>query len=215
MVAAQEEERQRWSAELHDRTGANLAAINMNLKAIAKAIPQPDAEDHELLTETSALIGDTIVSIRDFCNALRPALLEYAGLVPALQDAADRFARHAGVQMRFDHAAFEGRCDAETELMLFRITQEALLNCAKHAQARHVTIVLSGTPQRLALRIEDDGLGFDTNLVSAGRPGIGHGLLNMRERALFAGGTLAIESAPGEGTRVVVVVGPAPPSVGS
>jgi signal transduction histidine kinase len=207
VVSVQEEERRRWSSELHDRTGANLATVNMNLKAIAKAIPQPGAEDAELLRETSDLLKDTVASIREFCDVLRPAMLEYGGLVPALQARIDQFARHTGIATRFDHETFTGRCSPERELMLFRIAQEALINCAKHAAARSVVVRLEGDAERPRLSIEDDGAGFDASDLGRPERPIGHGLLSMRERAAFAGGALAIDSAPGRGTRVTVSLG--------
>jgi signal transduction histidine kinase len=204
IVSVQEEERRRWSSELHDRTGANLAAINLNLKAIANSVSLPGPEDEELLTETRELLADTVVSIREFCSVLRPAVLDYAGLVPALETHVAQFARRNAVAARFDHTGFSGRCSGEIESVLFRITQEALMNCARHARARTVSVTLSGTPVRLRLLIEDDGVGFEPARLGQSGDAVGQGLLNMRERAMFAGGTFAIETTPGGGTRVRV-----------
>lgn len=202
VVSVQEDERRRWSSELHDRVGANLAAINMNLKLIARSIPAGSVDDAELLAETSSLLGDTVVSIRDFCSELRPAMLDYAGLVPAIETSIAKFERRTGTPVRFEHAGFSGRCSNELESVLFRITQEALLNCAKHAHAEHVEVVLRGTPERLVLAIDDDGRGFDMASLGRGGQPAGQGLLSMRERASFAGGSFSIDSAPGRGTRI-------------
>jgi signal transduction histidine kinase len=202
VVSVQEDERRRWSSELHDRVGANLAAINMNLKLIAKSIPEGNVEDAELLDETSSLLGDTVASIRDFCSELRPAMLDYAGLVPAIETSIAKFERRTGTAVRFDHAGLSGRCSNELESVLFRITQEALLNCAKHAHAEHVEVVLRGTPERLALVIEDDGRGFEMASLGRGGQTAGHGILSMRERASFAGASFTIDSKPGQGTRI-------------
>ena len=204
VVSAQEDERRRWSSELHDRTGANLAAIKLNLKAIARLIPSPIAEDAELLEETSGLLADTVASIRDFCSVLRPALLDYAGLVPALETAFGQFERRTGVLVRFEHEGFEGRCNGEVESTLFRITQEALLNCAKHAQPTQVAVTLSGRPDRWCLTIADDGVGFDPSGLGQRAGVVGHGLLNMSERASVIGARFAVDSQPGAGTRLTI-----------
>jgi signal transduction histidine kinase len=209
IVSVQEQERRRWSSELHDRTGANLAAINLNLKAIAKAMPQRSSEDDALVEETAALLSDTVASIREFCNTLRPAILEYSGLVPALQGLIAQIQRRTGLRIRFEHSTFSGRYGDECELMLFRIAQEALINCTKHARARQIIATLEGDERRLRLSIEDDGVGFDPPSIAAAGSGIGHGLLNMRERAAFVGGLLTVETAPGRGTRVTVTLEPA------
>jgi signal transduction histidine kinase len=207
IVLAQEEERRRWSSELHDRTGANLAAINLNLKAIGRAIPQRSDEDDELLNETSELLSDTVASIRDFCSTLRPAILDYSGLVPALQTSIDQFRRRTGVEATLEHADFSGRCGPELESALFRIVQEALMNIAKHARATRVKVTLSGDAQRLRLCVEDNGTGFSSTGLGQGSIGIGHGLLNMQERAAFIGAAFRIDSTPGQGTRVHLELG--------
>lgn len=202
VVSAQEDERRRWSSELHDRVGANLAAINMNLKLIAKGIAASDEEGTALLDETSSLLGETVASIRDFCSELRPAMLDYAGLVPAIETSIAKFERRTGATARFDHADFVGRCSQELESVIFRITQEALLNCAKHAHAGHVVVVLRGDPERLSLAIEDDGRGFDLDALGRTESLAGQGILSMRERAAYVAGVLVIESRPGQGTRI-------------
>jgi signal transduction histidine kinase len=150
------------------------------------------------------LLGDTVVSVREFCSVLRPATLDYAGLVPAIETVLGQFERRNGVKARFEHAEFDGRCTPQLESALFRIVQEALLNSAKHAHARTVRVSLQGTPDRLRLAVEDDGVGFDPARVGRSDLAAGHGLLNMRERAAFAGATLQVASEPGRGTLVSV-----------
>ena len=207
LVSVQEQERRRWSSELHDRTGVNLAAVILNLKVLGKSIPSRSDEDHELLRESSDLLADTVVSIRDLCSTLRPTIVDYAGLVPALQASVDQLHRRTGAQVSFDHARFSGRCNAELETVLFRIAQEALMNAAKHANATRVDVTLAGSAQHLRLCIADNGDGFDPQALAERESGVGQGLLNMRERAAFCGAGFALDASPGQGTRVTILFG--------
>jgi signal transduction histidine kinase len=206
VVSVQEEERRRLASELHDRTAANLATINLNLKSIARSVPVHSADADALMEETRELLADTVVSIREFCGDLRPSILDYAGLQQALENFVDRFKRRTGLLGEVDHAGFTGRCPPEIESVLFRIVQEALLNCTKHAQAHMVRVVLRGDSRHLTLTVEDDGVGFDQSALALAGSNAGSGLLNMKERAAFAGGSLSIESGPGRGTRITVEI---------
>jgi signal transduction histidine kinase len=94
------------------------------------------------------------------------------------------------------------RCDPDIESATFRIVQEALLNCAKHSGATNVSIRIAVRDDRLHLEIQDDGKGFDLDALGTRSQVPGHGLLNMRDRAVLAGGELRIDSAPGAGTRI-------------
>jgi signal transduction histidine kinase len=207
IVSVQEEERRRLAMELHDRTGGNLAAIQLNLKTIARSIPSLQSSEDELMKETSSLLSDTIVSIREFCGELRPAVLIYGGLAQAIKSALAQFARRTGIEAEFDHSGFSGRFKPELESVLFRIAQEALLNCAKHSRASRVVVKISSVEGRLTLSIEDNGVGFDPD--SLGRTGQdpGSGLLSMRERATFVGGSFFAESHRGQGTLIRVELG--------
>lgn len=207
VVSAQEEERRRLAVELHDRTGGNLAAIDLNLKSIERLVPPPGQGQHDVLRDTRDLLNDTIVSIRDFCGDLRPAVLDHAGLAYALKVCVAQFAQRTGVAAHFDDEGYSGRLAPDVEAVLYRISQEALLNCAKHAQARHVRVTLARTGEHVRLSIGDDGVGFTHARHGNGAIPTGSGLLNMRERAAFMGGSLLIDSAPGQGTHITVEVG--------
>lgn len=205
LVATQEDMRRRLSSELHDRTSPNLAAIEINLNILSKNLPQDNLTGlAESLEDTRALIADTAASIREICSDMRPPLLDYAGLTAAVESYAQQFARRTGIAVQFDCDNCEARYTPEFESLLFRIFQEALTNCAKHAHATAVSVMLSvGSP--VIMTIADDGIGFDP--VQLGRSGqVGLGLLNMREMAEIAGGTLTIESTEGKGTRIAVEV---------
>ena len=204
LVAAQEDERRRLAAELHDRTSPNLAAVQVTLRSLSLGMPPAVAASlAEEFDDLRALLQDATTGIRDVCADLRPALLDYAGLVPTLENHIRQFSRRTGVLVKLVHRGLAERLPAETESLLFRIVQEALTNCAKHAQAQTVSVSLRKGPRHTVLTIADDGVGFDlAGVGSAGRPGLG--LLTMRERAEFAAGEMRIESAPGRGTRIRV-----------
>jgi PAS domain S-box-containing protein len=206
IVAVEEKERRRLSSELHDRTGANIAALNADLTAIGERLPQQTAlELADLLGDCHAVIADTARSLREVCAELRPPLLDYSGLIPALESYAQLFGKRIGIATTFIAPATAARMSPEVESTLFRIAQEALTNCAKHAPgATSILIELTISDDRMVLTITDDGDGFDS--ADLGPQGIlaGQGLLSMRERAEFIGGRFSVESAPGKGTRIRV-----------
>jgi signal transduction histidine kinase len=207
IVSVQEQERRRLAAELHDRIGANLAAIQLNLKFIAKAIPDDGGDDADLMDETGALLSDTIVSIREFCNELRPAILDYAGLNQAIENSLARFTLRTAIATEFEQTGLSERDKPEIESVLFRIVQEALTNIAKHSRAHRVVVRIDRLPGQLTMTIVDDGVGFAPETLGEVRPDIGSGLLIMRERAEFAGGVFVIDSGPGRGTSIAVKLG--------
>ena len=204
LVDVQEAERRQLSTELHDRTSPQLAAIQINLRMLANLLRDRETEDiGALLDDTVHLIGDTTVSIREISSDLRPAVLDDGGLLPALSGYAQQFTQRTGVDVALDTAEATRTLAPAIQSSLFRIVQEALTNCAKHAKARHVTIRLAtDRGPAILLTIADDGIGFDAEAQST----TGLGLLTMRERAEFLGGRLTIESRRGQGTRIEVEV---------
>jgi PAS domain S-box-containing protein len=207
VVAVQEEERRRLAGELHDRTSPNLAAVSLNLGMIAADLPPRVRDGFESrLADTRALLTDTMVGIRDVCADLRPATLDYAGLPRALREYAEQMSRRTGIAVKVSGEIPAVRLNADSESMLFRIAQEALTNCAKHARASAVDVELNFGNPHTVLTISDNGTGFDPKAIgrSGHRPGLG--MLTMRERVEFAGGRFSLVSAPGKGTRIRVEI---------
>lgn len=206
LVNMQEEERRRLSASLHDRTSPNLAAISLNLSTIAIAgsgtLP-PELAEH--LEDIRALVDDTTASIREISAELRPPLLDYAGLVPALEGYLYQYSKRTGTETRFD-ADLAERPPFEVESLLFRITQEALTNCAKHAGASLVEVGLKRAGERILLEIRDNGTGFDPDSLGRDGSSPGLGMLNMREMTEFAGGRFSVDARPGHGTTIHVEI---------
>jgi PAS domain S-box-containing protein len=207
LAHVQEMERKRLSAELHDRTSPNLAAISLKLARIAETLPRPLSPALEAtLEDLVALVDDTTVSIREISTELRPPVLDYAGLLPAIDSLAQQFGRRTGIAVIVDGAQFLTRPAPEHESLLFRIASEALANCAKHADADAVHIVLANEGQHVVLTIADDGVGFDEDRPSPSGHSQGQGMNVMRERAELAGGSFSLESGSGRGTRIEVKV---------
>lgn len=207
LVCLQEEERRRLAIELHDRTSPNLSALEINWRLLANSVrPHADGETAHLLDDASALIDDTIESIRTISTEFRPAVLDHAGFWPAVEGYAQHFSRRTGIAVRAEADRTTPRLPPEVETNLFRIVQEALANCAKHSRAKQVRIGQVRSGNCIKLAIVDDGAGFDPQRPREFGKTAGHGLLTMQKRAEFIGGRFSLESRPGKGTQIAVEV---------
>lgn len=206
LVQLKEEEMKRLAGELHEQCSPNLAALKINFKMLAELLPERvDGKVKQLLEDTSLLLAETTASIRQVCAELRPAVLDYAGLWKALESYAMNFSQRTGVAVQLTVDVSELKFTKNIETMLFRIAQEALTNCDKHAGAKKVVIAFARHGQEVVLTISDDGAGFDqSELGKNGRDGIG--LLTMRDRAEFVGGRFSVDAAPGRGTSIKVQI---------
>ena len=142
-------------------------------------------------------------ALHDLSHQLHPAKLEQLGLIAAVRGLCKELAQHHGLDVKFTHSGLSEAVPAPTALCLYRIVQEALRNVVRHANTTHAVVELSSSPAGLRLRVSDDGVGFDPD---AGRAGLG--LVSMRERLYLVGGRLEIDTRPGGGTRLDVVVPP-------
>ena len=207
-----DKERRRISGELHDRVGPTLAAAGLNLHVIQeRLLAGGDPELLQLIAESQALLSQAVTGIREMLDELRPARLEYAGLEAALADFERQYRRRTGIATRFEIALWTsgeipGRLDSASEVLLFRVIQEALANCARHAKARHVDVELRCNLGIIELRIKDDGVGFIPEAIAAGENPPGLGLLEMRERTEAAGGSFSLSSSPGRGTQIFITL---------
>jgi len=202
---AQEIERRRLAAELHDGVCSNLAAIGLNLALLQRQLPHSTAAGWQRrLSDVIAQIDETKDSVKDISVDLRPLLLEERGLLSALEDYARRFEGSTGIAVQVKGGNLARRLPPEKKIALFRIAQEALTNCAKHARASAVAIELDldNDTEHLLLSVTDDGVGIDLAGANGKRTGLG--LLSMQERAEAIGCRWRIESMPGKGTRVSV-----------
>ena len=207
LVEAQENYRRELSRELHDRVGQNLTALNINLEILLNSLPASlKAQRGPRLMDSLALVNSTADAIEDVMSELRPPMLDDYGLPAALRWLSKQFTQRTGIAVALKDSGQLERMDPAIEIALYRIVQEALTNVAKHAQARHVDIIVANDPGGISLTIVDDGIGFDPASMDQRATKTGWGVINMRERAQAVGGTLTIESAPGKGTHVIVIV---------
>lgn len=192
-VRAQELERARFARELHDETGQALTAILLGLRSIAAATTteERDAAIESLRELATAALAD----VRQLALELRPKALDDFGLAAALEHLTARVATQSGLVVDLEGVP-EGRLDREVETAVYRMVQEALTNVVKHAEARHVSVVLAVRADALSVLIEDDGRGFDPACAPDDRLG----LVGMRERLALLGASLHVDSRPGGGT---------------
>lgn len=206
LVNAQEGERQRIARELHDETGQKLTALAMGLAAVEQQVANEETtRAAELIRNLRELSDEAIIELRHIMADLRPAQLDDLGLTPALRWYVNQYqGRHPGIKVSFSTDRLERRLPPQHETVLFRAAQEALTNVARHAQASHVTVALTQTPDTVRLEVADNGVGFDVNAPAHHAPGSGLGLVGMRERVALVGGRCVVTAEPGGGTRVLV-----------
>ena len=206
VITAQEDERKRIARELHDETSQALTSLMVGLKLLEQRSEL--AEARETLADLRALTGKTLDAVHDLALQLRPSVLDDLGLVPAVERIVGEFRRTHGIRVTFETNLRTGRrLPTSLETALYRITQEALTNVARHAGAHSVSLLLEARRGSVTLIVEDDGRGFDVaSWMSEVRDERSLGVFGMRERATLLGGTLTIESAPGGGTTVFVEV---------
>jgi signal transduction histidine kinase len=205
-IDLQEEERKRIARELHDQTSQRLTSILMTLSALGEAASI--AEVKAYVEDLRDMAARTLEEVHDLALELRPSLLDDLGLLAALQhllgEFRDRFLIPVDLQVL---GLDDRRLPSRVETALYRVTQEALRNAARHADAGNVGVLLENRGTTVILIVEDDGVGFDVPQVMGAHVHEGNlGLYGMRERAFLLGGTLTIESAPEEGTSIFVEI---------
>ncbi len=206
LVDVQESERRDLARELHDRVGQDLTALSITLDILSTQLAgSGNATVSKRLDDAAQLLESTSGTIENVMSELRPPMLDDYGLLPALQWYATQFSGRTGIEVKVRGEEAVARLPQAREIALFRITQEALNNVAKHAHAVSVEIGVEHAAGSLTLSIADDGIGLESPAPgSAKRQGLG--MVTMRERTQSVGGEFAIASSAGEGTRVVVRV---------
>ena len=201
LESVREEEKARIAREVHDELGQVLTVLKLETSMCELAFAGLDPGLQARLDSMKKLIANLFQLVRDVATALRPPILD-AGLASAIEWQARRFEARSGIACLVQVPEHLPPLADAKAVGLFRVLQEALTNVLRHAQAHTVEIVLSVEGEALCLRVSDDGRGFDTAAPRAQS----FGLVGMRERVLMLGGTLSIDSQPGEGTTLSVRV---------
>ncbi|MDQ2840715.1 MAG: PAS domain-containing protein [Acidobacteriota bacterium] len=202
LFSAQEEERRRVARDLHDGLGQDVAVLEMQVQEIEQSLPPEDCSVRAALSAVRQKTAELTEQLRRVSHELHPPILRDLGLPVALRRLAQEFETRERMPTRIRTAALPAHLPDPVATALFRITQEALHNIAKHAGDTPVEIILAGLDGHLQLTVADQGSGFETH----GPLSHGLGLVSMQERVRSLGGVVAIESAPGQGTQITVKI---------
>jgi signal transduction histidine kinase/ABC-type uncharacterized transport system substrate-binding protein len=208
LLTSQEEEQRRIAMELHDQTGQDILVLKLQLQALKRQLIRGQTnlqtECDKILTFTNRIIED----VRRLSHGLSPSQLQILGLRAALKELIQNFSEKTRIPIYFDVDALDNGFRPETEIVLYRIFQEALTNIYKHARAEKVWIKVCRQVNRLTISIKDDGQGFDSNRHRASEPAVarGMGLSALELRSRMIGADLKILSQPGEGTEINLFV---------
>jgi len=193
LIKAHEEERRRIGQELHDTMGGALTLLKLTLYRMEATVSEPAKP---LLEEVNGLVDELADEVSMLSGTLRPAVLDEVGLAAALESYFELYSRRAEIRVEFSQDGAPGRFPETVETTAYRIVQEALTNVARYAGVKDVRVNMNTDADVLRVRIEDHGCGFDPGKLS----GESSGILGMQERASLAGGTLTVNSSPGNGT---------------
>jgi len=198
MTLGQEQERKRLGAELHDGVGQILSSISLELSQLRDS--SACNENVRLqMEELGSRVTEAINEVRNISHDLMPGVLESFGLSDAIREVCRNMRGRAGISITFDSVDLASSYPEAVETHLYRITQELITNCVRHAHCHRVHVNLIDHGDALTLSVEDDGIGFNPET-----PVKGIGLRNARSRASILGGTLSVESSGTSGTLVLV-----------
>lgn len=201
LVEVQEEERRTLARELHDEIGQVLTGlaytIEMSRRLEGEAL-------HKILLEAQDLLAHLTQQVREMSLNLRPSVLDDLGLQVALEWLVTRFQQQTGIEIDFVSQLLPDKLNSSIAITAFRVVQEALTNCARHAQVKEISVWAIISNNELVIQVEDHGQGFDTRLIVDRHNS--SGLTGMRERVRLVGGRFQVLSKPGQGTQVMAVL---------
>jgi signal transduction histidine kinase len=207
LVEAQENERRSIARELHDEVGQALTGVRVELANLSRKIRNKEVDGLDIkVDEIKEMLEASAGVVRNMALLLRPSMLDDLGLVPALQWQAREVSKRTGVRVKVAAEEVSEDLPEEHKTCIYRIVQEALHNCAQHSEASMVRVTVRQEARRILLAVQDDGKGFDAQQER------GMGLLGMQERVSHLGGTFSVESLPGRGAIVCIVLPLAKPA---
>jgi signal transduction histidine kinase/ABC-type uncharacterized transport system substrate-binding protein len=198
LIKAQEKERSRLAAELHDDFSQRLALLAFGLQNTAETLPDSSDALKQTLDEFRQSVSELGDDLHSLSHRLHSSTLDTLGLVTGLKSLCREFGAKQGIEVDFTSEDIPRSVRPEVALCLFRITQEGLQNLKKHSGAKRAQLSLRHMGDRLFLSMCDKGIGFDANRME--KPGLG--ILSMQGRARLLGGEFEIHSTPGKGTRI-------------
>jgi two-component system sensor histidine kinase UhpB len=206
-INAQEDERKRIARSLHDDTGQALSMLIINLERLENRLSNDELEVKDQVSKTRNLAANTLNELRKIISGLRPSILDDLGLVPAIRWYARSNLEGAGVKVMIDAPEEGFELSGGLRTTLFRISQEAIGNILRHAQAHNVWLKLQKNEKQVYLSIKDDGQGFNpSNVLSEATKAQHWGLIGIQERVDLIGGEFRISSQAGEGSHLEIII---------
>lgn len=207
LLTAQEKERRRISLELHDELGQSLTLLKLQLRSAEKKLGADQKALEADFKAISDYIDRIIEDVRRLARDLSPSILEDLGFSAAIRSLFGDFARHSSVKVSLELDDVDALMPRDTQIIVYRIFQEALTNIGKHADASHISIVVRQNANLVSFAIQDDGKGFDLDKTAGQSATEGSlGLTAMDERARMLGGELEISSEAGKGTKIAIQI---------
>jgi two-component system sensor histidine kinase UhpB len=194
-LLAQEGERRRVAAELHDEIGQSVTALVLELE---RGMGQAPAGQAGRLERSRDVAANLLEDVRRLARSLRPEVLDELGLVPAVRNLCDRLSAQTGIEIRAALPPTDRPLGQDVELVIYRVAQEALTNVLRHAEATQAHLDLTVSDEEVKLRVGDDGKGLPDGRLQ------GNGIRGMRERAVSVGGRVTVQNAPSAGTEVLL-----------
>ena len=204
VLEVQETERGRVATELHDGITQVLCGVLFHSQALVSNLMAHEGTAKELALKLNMLASKAADEVERISHHLQPSVLTQLGLAAALREMAFEFEERSGVSVKLVTLPSVTPLPTNSDLVLYRIFQEALRNVENHAHASLVKVSLILSDKKICLVIEDDGIGFDTNQRTRCKKSLGLGLLSMREQVSGLGGTFKVQSGPHRGTKIEV-----------
>jgi PAS domain S-box-containing protein len=202
ILLVQENQRKEISRELHDEISQLLLSINLHLAIFDSKTAINPKSIRRNVTRVRWLVEKSVRIVHDFARELRPPMLDDLGLIPALNTHIADFAQRKGLKVHFTASRGVEALGGDKRTVLYRVTQEALANVAKHARASVVKVLMIKAGRGVSLEVSDNGKAFDVGRLSSAAWGDRLGLMGMRERVEMVGGRFSVESASGAGTTI-------------
>lgn len=206
IIKAQEEERRRVAREIHDGPAQTLANIVIQTEICERLLEKDLNEAKNELNGLKDIVRSSLQELRKIIFDLRPASLDDLGLRAVTKRYCDEFQEDSGIKTDFRLFGDKMRLEADIEVTLFRIIQEALTNVKKHSKAKNAVVKLEFGDEKVNLVVTDDGIGFETSKKDSKFKEQHFGLMTIKERVSLLNGTFAIESAPSQGTKIFVTI---------